>query len=285
MVSLSVKNKNLEMDVKTMKSVTIRLVFCMLLLIMFLVLPGCGGSDNKLDIAGSTTVQPLAEKLAIAYMKDHSELEVVVTGGGSSTGITSVANGIVDIGTSSRELRENESAVLTQYKIALDGIAVIVHPSLNIKSLTTEQVAAIFTGNITNWKYVGGPDMRIDVVTRESGSGTRDTFELKVLNGRAIIDNALQQPSSGAIRSTVAGLPSSISYVSIAYIDESVKGLDLNGKTPSFESVNDGSWPLMRPLLLLTRGPAKGKAKDFIDFCLSPEGQEIVMSEVYAGVE
>jgi phosphate transport system substrate-binding protein len=218
-------------------------------------------------------------------MEKYREMKVVVTGGGSSTGVTSVANGIVDIGTCSRELTEKEAAVLSQYKIALDGIAVIVHPSLTVKSLTTEQVAAIFTGKITNWKEVGGPDMRIDVVTRESGSGTRDTFEFKALNYQGIIDRALQQPSNGAVRTTVAGLPSSIGYISIAYIDDSVQGLILDGIKPTFENVDNGAWRLMRPLLLLTRGPAKGKAKDFIDFCLSPEGQEIVTSEMYAGVE
>lgn len=269
-----------------MKYLAVRLVVFFLVLSSLVLMAGCGGGNgNTINIAGSTTVQPLAEKLSTVYMDSHPEMKVFVTGGGSSTGITSVANGIVDIGTSSRELTEKEASVLSQYKIALDGIAVIVHPSLNVTSLTMEQVSAIFTGKITNWKEVGGPDMKIDVVTREAGSGTRDTFELKALNSQLIIDSALQQPSNGAIRTTVAGLPSSIGYVSIAFIDNSVKGLTLDGVTPTFENVNNGVWRLMRPLLLLTRGPAKDKAKDFIDFCLSPEGQTIVTSEMYAGVE
>jgi phosphate transport system substrate-binding protein len=246
---------------------------------------GCGGGDNVIDIAGSTTVQPLAEKLAIAYMNKYPGTQVNVIGGGSSTGINSVANGVVDIGASSRELMSNEASVLSQYEIALDGITIIVHPSLEVSSLTMEQVAAIYTGKITNWKEVNGPDLAIDVVTREAGSGTRDTFEAKVLNYEPIIDTALQQPSNGAVRSTVAGLPSSIGFISIPYMDASVKGIALDGAAPSMENVKNGTWKLMRPLLLLTRGPARGKAKDFIDFCLTPEAQEIVSSEGYARVD
>jgi phosphate transport system substrate-binding protein len=264
---------------------SIRTSLAILSIAVFALAAGCGGGDKTLNIGGSTTVQPLAEKLAAAYMKNHPETEVIVTGGGSSTGVRSAANGIVDIGTSSRELVDNESAVLEQYEIALDGIAIIVHPSLQITSLTTGQVAGIFSGNITNWKEVNGPELTIDVVTREAGSGTRDTFEVKVMNQVPIVDTALQQPSNGAVRSVVAGLESSIGYISIPYIDDSVKGVELDGLIPTIDNVKNGNWKLMRPLLLLTRGPAKGKAKDFIDFCLAPEAQEIVSSEGYARID
>jgi phosphate transport system substrate-binding protein len=273
------------MGLKISTLFSIRPTIALLMIAAFVLVTGCGAGDEAIDIAGSTTVQPLAEKLAGAYMKIHPETQVKVIGGGSSTGIRSVANGIVDIGTSSRELMENETAVLDEYPIALDGIAIIVHPSLEITSLTIGQVAAIFSGNVTNWHEVNGPDLDIDVVTREAGSGTRDTFEEKVMNFVPITDTALQQPSNGAVRSVVAGLKSSVGYISIPYIDASVKGVELDGLYPTVDSVKNGHWKLMRPLLMLTRGPAKGKAKDFIDFCLTPEAQEIVSSEGYARID
>jgi phosphate transport system substrate-binding protein len=186
---------------------------------------------------------------------------------------------------SSRELTSNESEVLAEYNIALDGIAVIVHPTLDIPSLTVTQVADIYTGKISNWKEVGGPDMAIDVVAREAGSGTRDTFEEKVLKREMIIDTALQQPSNGALRTTVAGLPSAIGFISIGYLDNSVKGIAFDGIEPTMENVMNGRWQFQRPLLLLTRGEAKSQAKEFIDFCRSPEGQQIVDAEGYGRID
>ena len=252
---------------------------------LILVTTGCGGRDNVINIGGSTTVQPIAEKLAISYMSLYPDEDVEVTGGGSSTGIRSVANGILDIGTSSRELTNEEAAVLTRYQLATDGIALVVHPSLEISGLTSEQVAAIFKGEITNWSEVGGPDAEIYVVAREAGSGTRDTFEERMLHYEPIVSTALLQSSNGAVRTTVAGLENSITFVSIAYIDDTVKALELDGVFPSFETVENGTWPLVRPLYLLTRGEARGKASEFINYCLSAEGQQIVLTELYLGVE
>lgn len=259
-----------------------------LLLVLSLVLAGCGNGrekagDNKaggkttVTVAGSTSVQPLSEELANAYRQKNPNVTINVQGGGSSQGIKAASDGIAEIGASSRDLKESEKANLKEIPIAIDGIAIAVHSTNTaIDNLSLEQIKGIFSGKITNWKEVGGPDAAISVVTREAGSGTRGAFEEIVMGEAAITDQAITQASNGAVRTTVAGDENAIGYLSLGYLSPDVKGVKVDNVEPSVENIKNGSYKVKRPFLYLTRGEPAGEAKAFIDFVLSAEGQQIV---------
>jgi len=248
--------------------------------------PAEAGLSGKIVESGSTTVQPLAEKLAEALMARHPKVEIIVQGGGSSVGVKSAGEGTVDVGAASREIKDSEREKypdLVVHTIAYDGVAVVVHPEVPIDGLTMEQVRDIFAGKIINWKEVGGPDKPIVVVSREEGSGTRACFEEMVMGkeGPPITEKAILQPSNGAVRTTVAITPYSIGYLSFGFLDPSIKGLALDGVEPTVENVVAGKYPVVRPLNLLTKGKPTGVVKAWLDFILSEEGQKIVVEEGY----
>jgi phosphate transport system substrate-binding protein len=246
----------------------------------FFALGGGSQQSSTIEIVGSTSVQPVAEKLAEAYMKEHPNVKINVQGGGSSVGITSVQQGTADIGTSSKDLKDNESAGLTQYLIGKDGIVVAVNTQNSVSDLTTDQVKSIFSGNTTNWKEVGGSDATINVITREDGSGTRKAFEEIVMGKETKIQkSAIVQSSTEAVKQAVKQDPNAIGYISLANLDDSVKALKIGGVAPSEATVADGTYKVQRPFLFLTKGDAQGAVKEFIDWVLSPAGQEIVKSE------
>jgi phosphate transport system substrate-binding protein len=243
---------------------------------------GCGGDDTgQLSVSGSTTVQPLAEELAEAFMQKNPGIMVTVQGGGSTMGVKSTAEGITDIGTASRELFPAEAAAIKAHVFAYDGIAIVVHPENPVRELTTEQLRDIYAGTITNWSEVGGDDASISVMAREEGSGTRTSLEEKIMKpgGALITKNALLQPSNGAIRTAAAGDEHAIGFISFAYLNDSVRAVILDSVEPSLANAEDGLYPIIRPLLLLTKKTPSGMIKEFIDFCLSPEGQVIVAKD------
>lgn len=238
--------------------------------------------SGRIMIAGSTSVQPLADELAKYFMQQYPKVSIEVQGGGSSVGIKSAIQGIVDIGTSSRELTEDESKQLSskgwqEIKIAEDGIAVIVHKSNPVSNLTIDQIRDIFSGKIKNWKEVGGKDAKIVVVTREEGSGTRGAFEEIVMGKSAkITDSAIVQPSTGAVKTTVSQDENSIGYISLGVLDSTVKGIKVEGVEPTEKNVKLGKYKIKRPFLfLVSKNPSK-VTKAFVDFVLSDEGQAIV---------
>ncbi len=240
-----------------------------------------GSSDQKtIQVAGSTSVQPVAEKLAQAYMEKHPDVKINVQGGGSSVGITSTQQGQADIGMSSKELKDDEKAGLKEYLIGKDGIVIAVNTANSVSDLTIDQVKSIFSGNTTNWKEVGSSDGKINVITREDGSGTRKAFE-EIIMGKdtKIIKTAVVQSSTEAVSQAIKGDPNAIGYISLASLSSDVKALKINGISPSEQTVADGSYKIQRPFLFLTKGDATGTVKDFIDFCLSSEGQAIVKGE------
>jgi phosphate transport system substrate-binding protein len=250
------------------------------LLAVALALTGCGGSTTTITEAGSTTVQPLAQALADAFMANNPDVEVTVAGGGSSVGVQSAADGTVDIGAASRELKpEEETLGLVVHVLAKDGIAIVSHPSQNVTGLTLDQTRQIFSGNITNWSQVGGANATINVIAREEGSGTRAAFEELVMGDDVITEYAILLPSNGALRTAVAGDPNGIGFLSMGYLDETVKAFDIDGVAATIENCISDDYPIVRPLLFLTLGEPTGKVAEFINFCLGPDGQAIVAED------
>jgi phosphate transport system substrate-binding protein len=241
--------------------------------------PGTGLSGT-ITIAGSTTVQPLADKWASDFMSLNKGVTVTVNGGGTGVGIKSANDGTIDIGTASRELTSSDPA-LVKYELCRDAIALVVAPSNKVAGLTKQQVIDIFSGKVTNWSQIGGDDKRIDVVAREEGSGTRTAFQDLVMGKTQIVNTAILQSSNGAIKTTLAADPNAIGFLSLGYIDKSVKPLSIDGVTATEANALNGTYPIVRPLYFLTKQPAIGLVKTFIDYCTGPEGQKVVVVDGY----
>ncbi len=255
---------------------------------------GAGGEAAELTgtvvTAGSTSVQPLSEELAGAFMDANPGVTVEVQGGGSGQGIKAIEEKIADLGALSREVKEEEkSAVAEEFVIAKDGVAVVVNPATTVENLTIEQIRKIYTGEIKNWSEVGGADAPIVVVSREEGSGTRGAFTeiTKVLADE--VDNttkdALVQGSTGAVMQTVATTPNTIGYVSLGSLTDTVKALQVESVTPSTETVLSGEYKISRPFLYVAGGELSEAAQAYVDFVLSDEGQAIVEENGYISAQ
>lgn len=253
---------------------------------------GCSDDGEKtISIAGSTTVQPLSEALRDAYYEGHSGITITISGGGSSVGVSSCNNGTVDIGAASRDLKSSEPN-LWVHTLAYDGIAIVTHNSNDtIDGLTKAEVRQIFTGEITNWSEVGGPDESIEVISREEGSGTRGAFEELVMDDDDdatddnITSDALLFSSNGAVHTAVSTTPWSIAYISFGYLDSDVKALEIDGVAAEVANVINETYSIVRPLNYLTKEEPKGNVKEYIDFCLSSEGQKIVEDQGYIRID
>jgi phosphate transport system substrate-binding protein len=247
--------------------------------------------SGQIQIAGSTTVQPLSEKLALAFMAINPDLVIEVQGGGSSVGVTAAGEGTVNIGQVSREIKASEFEAfpdLQVFTIAYDGIAIVTHPDLELPSITLEEAKRIFGGEITNYAEIGGPDADIIVVSREEGSGTRAAFDELVLESSEpeleMAETALLQQSNGQVRTTVATTPFAIGYLSFGFLDESVNLVEINGFQPTVDNVLAGNYPVFRPLNLTTNGDPDELSQAFLDFVLSSAGQEIVSEDYIPAV-
>jgi len=248
------------------------------------------GLLGKLSLAGSTTVQPLAEVLAEAFMDMNPDLVIEVQGGGSSVGVTSAGEGTVDIGNASRAIKSSEFEKfpdLQVFTIARDGIAIVTNPGTELPSLSVGQVRDIFAGEIANFSDVGGPDAPITIFSREEGSGTRAAFEELVMEHeeeKLISENALLQQSNGQVRTTVSTTPNSIGYLSFGFLDGSTRPVAIDSVEPTVDNVKNDSYPIARPLNMMTKGAPNALAQAFLDFILSDAGQEIV-AEDYISVK
>jgi phosphate transport system substrate-binding protein len=244
------------------------------------------GQKTTLKVTGSTTVLPIAQKAADAYMNDHASTDIQVTGGGSSVGVQAIGEGTADIGMSSRALKSEENAKypnLQSTVVASDGIAIIVNKENTVTGLTLAQLRGIYNGTVTNWKAVGGPDQVIVVVGRDSASGTREFFWESVMKKENFTATQLEKNSNGAIRQTIVQTPGAIGYVGLGYVDSEIHSVPImvNG-TPvdaTVATVLSGKYPISRPLLMITQGSPSGIAKSYLDFILSPAGQKIVTDE------
>lgn len=265
------------------------LVLSLVLALGITGLTACGNGEQtsgKVVVAGSTSVQPLSEELAAAFMEANEDITVEIQGGGSGQAAVSLADAIADIGALSREVKDEEkSTIVKEYIIAKDGVAVIVNTDVTVTDLTLEQIKGIFTGEITNWKEVGGKDQAITVVSREEGSGTRGAFTeltkvmVKDSAGNEVDStskNAIVQPSTGAALQAVGSTPGAIGYVSMEALDDSVTALDVEGVTISKKTVLDGTYAISRPFIYGVTAEVSEAAQAFIDFVMSAEGQALI---------
>ncbi len=249
------------------------------MLIVLIMLAGCtGGAEKKVATDGSTSMEKVIGALGEAFEAENSGITFTYNPTGSGTGITAVSEGRCDIGLSSRDLKEEEIAKgLNGTVLAYDGIAVIVNKENPVSDLTVEQIAKIYTGEITNWSEVGGNDAEIVLIGREANSGTRDGFES--ITGTADKCQYRQElTATGDVISAVSGNPNAIGYASVASVKDTVKILAVGGVIPSDETIKDGSYQIQRPFVLVTKeGTALSEtAQAFFDFCLSEEAKTII---------
>lgn len=264
------------------------IVFALLALVAFPIF----AKGNKVTIAGSTTVLPIAQATAEIFMDNNPDVNISVRGGGSSVGIASIMAGTVDIGDASRHIKAKELAAaresgINPYEnvVANDGIAMVVHKNNNVKNLTIEQIKDIFTGKIINWKEVGGPAMPIVVISRDVSSGTFEVFNSLILSGATQIDGALMLASNNAVVSTIASTPGAIGYAGLGYVNNTINAVKVNNVMPTKATIQDKSYPIARTLHMYTNGKPKGLVKEYIDFILSPEGQKLVEEQGFIAVD
>lgn len=253
---------------------------------------------GSISVSGSTTVQPISQEAANAFMKLYPKIQVSVAGGGSGAGIKAAGSGQVDIGESSRVITESEFLLypkLVTTGIAKDSIAVVLNSALTgVTDLNFEQVAKIFAGETTNWKDVGGPDHSINLYTREAGSGTLGTFNEYFMTPtagpsagawkRTIAATASVKPSNGEMKTAVSSDPYGVAYISLGFVDSSVKALKLASVEATIDNVNSGKYPVQRVLWIFTYGQPSALEKMFIDYLLSPAGQKIVQDMGYIAI-
>lgn len=264
-----------------MKRITLILTLACLILALMVSISQAG--EEQLIVQGSTTVLPIAQAAAEVFMQNNSQANISVRGGGSGNGIAALIEGTCNIADASRPMKIKE-ILLCQKKgispvphiVAMDGIAVIVHPSNPIQGLNIEEIKDIYTGKITNWKELGGKDLKIVVVSRDSSSGTFETFEKIVLKGKKVIPESLAQASNQTVATVISTTKGAIGYVGLGYISNTVKALQVNGVIPEQETVVSGKYPISRPLYMYTDGAPQGVAKNFLEFICSEEGQKIV---------
>lgn len=254
---------------------------------VLLSLSGMIGYAQK--VKGSDTCLPLVQKEAESYMNGDAKRSVTVIGGGSGVGISALIEGSTDIAMASRKMKFDEKKKINEAGkaskeviIAYDALAVIINPLNPVKNLTREQLSDIFTGKITNWKQVGGPDMPIVTYSRETSSGTYEFFKTSVLKNKNYKSGIMSMPATGAVVQSVSQTPGAIGYVGLAYLNSKVKAVSVsydNGKTyvePTKANAKSKVYPIVRPLFLYYTLNKKDEVSQFIDYILSTEGQKIV---------
>lgn len=237
-------------------------------------------SKGTITITGSTSVEPIVNAMKTEFEALNPDVKVEYTGNGSSAGIQDTINDVNNIGASSRELTDEEkNEKLKETVFAYDGIALIVNPENDVKNLTIEQLQKIYSGEITNWKDVGGKDAEIYVVSREQSSGTRSAFEelIKLEDTKGLTNSAAVSEGNGPVQLAVAKNKNAIGYVSFAYIDDTVKQLTIEGVKGNVENVKNGSYALSRPFLFVVKSDAQNDLADkFLEFAVSDDGQKCV---------
>ncbi len=246
----------------------------------------------KIRMEGSTTVLPVAQMTAEQFMNINPHVTISVQGGGSGVGIASLIEKTCDIATASRAMKDSEikDAISkgvnpTAHVVAMDGIAIILHPSNRIDNLSKEEIKKIYTGKISNWKELKGADQKIVVISRDVASGTYEAFNNLALDGEKVRKDALLNASNKAVVMAVERTPGGIGYVGLGYVTPHVKVITVNDVACTRQTILAKTYPFSRPLFMYTNGKPTGEVKRYLDFVLSKEGQQIVTEAGFVGLK
>lgn len=270
---------------KKVIAISLSLVMC------FGLLVGCGSSDNNVgsnaqetklsgvvNTDGSTSMEKVVKGLAEIFMEENGDVTVNYSGTGSGAGVEAAVSGTADIGLASRALKDEEKAKgAVEHIVALDGVAIVINPENNVTDLTVEQIAQVFTGEITNWSELGGADAPIAVYGREANSGTRGAFE-EIVGVEDACAYVNEYSSTGDMVGSIAGNPNAIGYASLSSVNDTVKAIHVNGVACNEETIKDGSYKIQRPFVMITREGAElsPAAQAFLDYAKSNAAAEII---------
>lgn len=241
-------------------------------------------AGTEININGSTTVLPVMQKVGEAFMAANPGVALTISGGGSGNGIKALNDGLCDVAMSSRDMKANEKELATKAgftpvrtAVAVDALVPVVHPQNAVSGLTRDQLRAIYKGEIKNWKDVGGADAKIVVVSRDTSSGTYETWEEMVMKKEKVAPSALLQASNGAVVQTVSKNRNAIGYIGFGYLSPELKPLQVDAITATPETALSKTWPIARELYIFTKGEPNGTLKDLVVFLLDPQkGQKLV---------
>ena len=239
--------------------------------------------EGTLDIAGGTAHIPVMTQAAKDIMSFNPKIRITVAGGGSGVGVKQVGEGLAGIGNTGRPLKESEIQQfgLKTFPFAIDGVALAVHPDNPVKALTKEQVVKIYTGEVKDWKDLGGNPGAINLYGREDGSGTRETFTDKLIGKAELAPTVNVVNSNGAMKTAIAQDKRAIGYVGIGHLDSSIAGVAIDGHVPSQENAASGEYPVVRSLFMNTKGEPTGLTAAFIDYIYSEPGAKIIEKSGY----
>lgn len=251
--------------------------------IIFLLTISSTVFSGELVIKGSTTVLPIAQKAAEAYMAENPDVKISLSGGGSGNGIKAIIDGTADIGNASRFIKQKEVSLAgtknvypVPFRIALDAIVPVVNGKNSVNNLTMTQLKDIYLGKIKDWREIGGTPGKIVVISRDSSSGTFGVWKDLVMKKDRVIPNALTVPSNGGIVQAVTTTPGAIGYVGLGYLTDGIKAVKVDGIEGSEQNTLNGSFPIARGLFMFTKGWPQGETMAFISFILSRKGQDLV---------
>ena len=255
-------------------------------LVMLCLMAGTAMAADSVVIKGSTTVLPVVQGTLEAFMKANPGVQMSLSGGGSGEGIKALIDKTTDIATSSREIKSKEIELAKSkginpvaHVVAYDAIIPVVHPKNKVSNLTIDQLSQIYQGNITNWKEIGGDDLKIVVISRDSSSGTFESWDHFVMKKAKVTPRAQMLASNGALVTAVSKNRYAIAYLGIGYVNKSVKPLQVNGVTASIQTAMSKEYPFSRELYMYTNGEPQGQTAKYISFVKSADGQKIVARE------